>query len=68
MIVMPYGRNKNPVNEIKNSRTSPDLQLTEFSLTKQKLDLEWTMNGFGKPFRKKSDQKDRKHTRKIAGE
>ena len=60
MIVTPYGRNKNPVNEIKNSRTSPGLQFTEFSLTKQKPDLEWTMNGFGKSFREENQIKKRK--------
>ena len=42
MIVTSYGQNKN-LDEIKNSRTSPDVQFQEFSLTKQKLDLEWTM-------------------------
>ena len=42
----------------KHRRTSPDVQFKEFSLTKQKLDLERTMNGLGKPFRKKSDPKN----------
>ena len=36
----------------KNSRASPGLQLKDFSLKKQKLDLEWTINGLEKPFRK----------------
>ena len=44
----------------KHSRTSPDVQFKEFSLTNRKLDLERTMNGLGKPFRKKSDPKNRK--------
>ena len=35
----------------KHSRTSPDVQFKEFSLTNQKLDLERTMNGLGKPFK-----------------
>ena len=38
----------------KHSRTSPDVQFKEFSLTKKtrpKTD-EWTMNGLEKPFRK----------------
>ena len=49
----------------KHSRTSPDVQFKEFSLTKQKkLDLERTMNELGKPFRKKSDPKNKN----IAGQ
>ena len=45
----------------KHSRTSPDVQFKEFSLTKQKkLDLEWTMSELRKPFLKKSDKKIRK--------
>ena len=42
----------------KHSRTSPDVQFKEFSLTKQK-----TMNGLGKPLRKKSDPKNRKNSK-----
>ena len=46
MIVTSYGRNKNRDDEIKkHSRTSPDEQFKEFSLTKQKnrprKDYEW---------------------------
>ena len=45
MIVTPYGRNKNLDEEIKNSRTSPDIQFQELSLTKEKtrprVDYEW---------------------------
>ena len=54
----------------KHSRTSPDVQFKEFSLTNRKLDREQTINGLGKPFTKKSDpknQKNSKHTRQIAG-
>ena len=37
MVVTSYGRNKNIDDEIKkHSRTSPDVQLKEFSWTKQK--------------------------------
>ena len=44
--VTSYGRNKNHDDEIKkHSRTSPDVQFKEFSLTKQKTrprtDYEW---------------------------
>ena len=41
----------------KHSRTSPHVQFKEFSLNKRKLDLERTMNGLGKPFRKNPIQK-----------
>ena len=41
----------------KHSRTSPDIQFKEFSLTKLKKGLERTMIGLGKPFRKKSEPK-----------
>ena len=46
----------------KHSRTSPDVQFKEFSLTKQKLDHERTMSELRKPFPKKSDQKNFKKT------
>ena len=37
----------------KHSRTSPDVQFKEFSLTKQKkLDLEWNISELRKPFKK----------------
>ena len=36
----------------KHSRTSPDAQFKEFSLTKQKIDQEWTMSELRKPFLK----------------
>ena len=45
----------------KHRRTSSDAQFKKISLTKHKLDLERTMNGLGKPFRKKSDPKNRKN-------
>ena len=47
----------------KHSRTSPDVQFKEFSLTKQKLDLEQTINGLGKTFRKESDPKIEKRVK-----
>ena len=51
------------VDEVKkHSRTSADVQFKEFSLTK-KLDLERTMNGLEKPFRKKSDPKNRRNSK-----
>ena len=36
----------------KHSETSTNLQFKEITLTKQKLDLEWTMSELGKPFPK----------------
>ena len=36
----------------KHSKTSPDVQFKDFSLTKQKLDLERTMSELGNPFPK----------------
>ena len=36
----------------KHSRTSPDVQFKEFSLTKQKIDLERTSSYLEKPFLK----------------
>ena len=49
---------QNSMSIIKNhSRTSPDVQFKEFSLTKRKLDLEGTINGLEKPFRKNPIQK-----------
>ena len=52
----------------KHSRTSRDVQFKEFSLTTQKLDLEGTMNGLEKPFRKNPIQKyeKNKHQSEIA--
>ena len=52
--VTSYGRNKNHDDEIKkHSRSSPDVQFKEFSLTKQKkLDLEWNISELRKPFKK----------------
>ena len=46
MVVKSYGRNKNRDDETKkHSRTNPDVQFKEFSLTKQKTrpktDYEW---------------------------
>ena len=47
----------------KHSRTSPDVQFKEFSLTKQKLGLARANNGLGKPFRKNLIQKNRKNSK-----
>ena len=46
----------------KHSRTSPDVQFNEISLTKQ-LDLERTMREFGKPSLKKSDKKTKSNVK-----
>ena len=56
-----YGRNKNHDDEIKkHSRTSPDVQFKEFSLTKQKkLDLEWNISELRKPFKKNQIKKQK---------
>ena len=50
MVVTSYGRKKNQRNK-KHSRTSPEVQFKEFSLTKQKLDLERTICELGKPLK-----------------
>ena len=62
-ITLVRGRNhsENLTSSAKLSRTCPDVQFKEFSLTKQKnLDQEWPMSELRKPFSKKSDQKIRK--------
>ena len=52
-----YRPNKNPDDKIKkHSRTSPDLQL-KLALTKQKKDLEWTMNEIKNHLEKKQIKK-----------
>ena len=52
-IVTSYRRNKNLDDEIKkNSRTSPDVQFKEFSLTKQKV-VKRTMRELEKTILKK---------------
>ena len=60
MLVTSYGRNKNRDDEKKHSRTSPDAQFKEFSLTKQKLDQEWTMSELKKPFLKNQIKNEKK--------
>ena len=49
----------------KHSRTSPDVQFKEFSLTKQKRqDLERTVSEFEEPFRKKNQiKRNRKNSK-----
>ena len=64
-----YGRNKIHDDEIKkHSRTSPDLQFKEFSLTNRTLDLEWTINGLEKPLKKirSKNSKSSKNQSEIA--
>ena len=46
----------------KHSRTSPDVQFEEISLTKQKTRPRTDLNELGKPFPKQSDQKIKKKT------
>ena len=59
------GKAKKKFDEVKkHSRTSPDVQFKEISLTKQKLDLDRTMNELKKPFLKKIRSKNRKKNRK----
>ena len=53
-------KKSDPKNKKKHSRTSPDVKFKEFSLTNRKLDQEWTMNGLGRPFRKKIRSKKSK--------
>ena len=66
MVVTSYGREKNRDDEIKkHSRTNPDVQFKEFSLTKQKIDPERTMSELEKPFLKKSDQNQNNKKQKI---
>ena len=59
VIVTSCGRNKNLDEIKKDSRTSPDVQFKKNHRLNKKLDLEWTMSELGKPFRKKSDPKNR---------
>ena len=58
-----YGRNKNHDKIKKHSRTSPDVQFKEFSLTKQttrpRTDYEW----IGKTIKKKIRSKKRKNSK-----
>ena len=56
-------RNKFLVDEKKHNRTSHDVQFKEFSLTKQKLDLERTVSDLEKPFRKKIFKKSMSNCR-----
>ena len=44
-------------DEVSNSRTSPDVQFKEFSLTEQKLDLDRLMSELGKPIPQKNQIK-----------
>ena len=46
MILTSYGRNENPVDEIKQIGQHLNYN-KEILLTKQKLDTEWAMNGLG---------------------
>ena len=49
--------NSNSLNCRKHSRRTIHVQLKEFSLTKQKVDLDWIMSELGKLFPNKSDKK-----------
>ena len=40
----------------KHSRTNSEIPFKELSLTKQKIDLEWIMQGLEKPFTEKYDK------------
>ena len=55
VIVTSYGRNKNLDDEGQVLRI-----FKEFSFTKQKLDLEWTMSELRKPFKKIRSKKEKK--------
>ena len=57
-----YGRNKNHDEEIKKNIAGQVLTYNSknFHWLNRQLDLERTMNGLGKPFRKKFDPKNRK--------
>ena len=46
---------------MNKSRTSPDIQFKELSLTKQNLDLERTMKKLGKPFLKNQFQRKKQN-------
>ena len=62
MAVTSYGRNKNHDDEIKNIAGQVlTYNSKNFHWLNKKLDLERTMNGLGKPFRKESDPKNRKN-------
>ena len=62
--VTSYGRNKNHDDEIKNIAGQVlTYNSKNFHWLNRKLDLERTMNGLEKPFRKKSDPKNRKNSK-----
>ena len=64
MVVTSYGRNKNRDDEIKNIAGQVlTYNSKNFHRLNRKLDLQRTMNGLGKPFRKKSDPKKRKNSK-----
>ena len=62
--VTSYGRNKNLADEIKNIAGQVlTYNSKNFHWLNRKLGLERTMNGLGKPLRKKSDPKNRKNSK-----
>ena len=67
MAVTSYGRNKNLDDEIKKNVAGQVLTYNSknFHWLNKKLDLEWTMNGLEKPFRKKIRSKKLKKIVKI---
>ena len=59
-----WKKKQRPTTKLKkHSRTSPDVQFKEFPLTKQKTRPRTNINGMEKPFRKKSDPKNRKYSK-----
>ena len=54
------------VKRIKKHRANPDVKFKEFSMTKQKLDLERTMSELGKPFPKNQIKKIKKQTTSMS--
>ena len=66
--VTSYGRNKNHDDEIKkHSRTSPDVQFKEFSLTKQKTRPRTDYKWIGKTIYKKNPIQKIEKTVNIPG-
>ena len=65
VVVTSYGRNKNRDDEIKKNIAGQVLTYNSkiFHWLNRKLDIKRTMSGFGKPFRKKSDPKNRKNSK-----
>ena len=54
------------IRRSKKSKTRPDVQFNDFSLTKQKLDLERTMSELGKNISKKNQLKNIKNKKSMS--